>query len=176
MNPEEMTVEQHLTVLYLLDIAEGEEVSAVDVDGFSDRPEGAVLLRLTQTQTSGQRPKLAYEIARDGSHRRHSPQEKSFSTTTPQNVWRGQNVESFPGVWYPFRTPTDQEWLELRQQLGRDPLDPLTALEPILDAVAPDQELETESGEAPLDAERPAPEGSPEELPRPPEQPSDDGA
>jgi hypothetical protein len=171
-----MTVEQHLTVLYLLDIAEGEEVSAVDVDGFSDLPEGAVLVRLTQTQTSGQRPKLAYEIARDGSHRRHSPQEKSFSTTTPQNVWRGQNVESFPGVWYPFRTPTDQEWLELRQQLGRDPLDPLTALEPILDAVAPDQELETESGEAPLDAERPAPEGSPEELPRPPEQPSDDGA
>ena len=34
MNPEEMTVEQHLTVLYLLDIAEGVEVSAVDVDGF----------------------------------------------------------------------------------------------------------------------------------------------
>jgi len=173
MNPEEMTVEQHLTVLYLLDIAEGEEVSAVDVDGFSDLPEGAVLLRLTQTQTSGQRLMLAYEIARDGSHRRHSPQENGFLATTPQNVWRGKNVESFPGVWYPFRTPTDQEWLELRQQLGRDPLDPLTALEPILDAVAPDQELKTESGEAPLDAERPAPEGSPEELLRPPEQPSD---
>jgi len=176
MNPEETTVEQHLTVLYLLDIAEGEEVSAVDVDGFSDLPEGGVLLRLTQTQTSGQRLMLAYEIARDGSHRRHWPQENGFLATTPQNVWRGQNVESFPGVWYPFRTPTDQEWLELRQQLGRDPLDPLTALEPILDAVAPDQELKTESGEAPLDAERPAPEGSPEELPRPPEQPSDDGA
>ena len=161
MNPEEMTIEQHLTVLYLLDIAQGEDVSAVDVDGFSDLPEGAVLLRLTQTQTSGQRPKLAYEIARDGSHRRHSPQEKSFSATTPQNVWRGQNVESFPGVWYPFRTPTDQEWLELRQQLGRDPLDPLTALEPILDAVAPNQELESESGEPPLDAE-PPPESSSE--------------
>jgi hypothetical protein len=174
MNPEEMTVEQHLTVLYLLDIAEGEEVSAVDVDGFSDLPEGAVLLRLTQTETSGQHSKLKYEIARDGSHRRHSAQEKGF-LATPQKVWRGQNVESFPGVWYPFRTPTDQEWLELRQQLGRDPLDPLTALEPILDAVAPDQELKTESGEAPLDAERPAPEGSREELPRPPEQPSDDG-
>ena len=161
MNPEEMTIEQHLTVLYLLDIAQGKDIAAVDVDGFSDLPEGAVLLRLTQMQTSGQRPKLAYEIARDGSHRRHSPQEKSFSATTPQNVWRGQNVESFPGVWYPFRTPTDQEWLELRQQLGRDPLDPLTALEPILDAVAPDQELETESGEPPLDAE-PPPESSSE--------------
>jgi hypothetical protein len=176
MNPEEMTVEQHLTVLYLLDIAEGEEVSAVDVDGFSDLPEGAVLLRLTQTQTSGQRSKLTYEIARDGSHRRHSPQEKGFLATTPQNVWRGQDVESFPGVWFPFRTPTDQEWIELRQELGRDALDPIRALEPILDAVAPDQELETESGEPPLDAERFAPESSSEELSRPPEQPSDDGA
>ena len=78
MNPEEMTIEQHLTVLYLLDIAQGEDISAVDVDGFSDLPEGAVLLRLTQTQTSGQRPKLTYEIARDGSHRRHSPQEKEL--------------------------------------------------------------------------------------------------
>ena len=161
MNPEEMTIEQHLTVLYLLDIAQGEDVAAVDVDAFSELPEGGVLLRLTQTQTSGQHSKLTYEIARDGSHRRHSPQEKSFSTTTPQNVWRGQDVESFPGVWYPFRTPTDQEWLELRQRLGRDPLDPLTTLEPILDAVAPDQELETESGEPPLDAE-PPPESSSE--------------
>ena len=160
MKPEEMTVEQHLTVLYLLDIAEGEEVSAVDVDGFSDLPEGAVLLRLTQTQTSGQRSKLTYEIARDGSHRRHSPQEKGFLATTPQKVWRGQDVESFPGVWFPFRTPTDQEWIELRQELGRDALDPIRALEPILDAVAPDQELETESGELPLDAERFAPESS----------------
>lgn len=58
----------------------------------------------------------------------------------------------FPGCERPFRTATDQEWLELRQQLVRDPLDPLTALEPILDAVAPNQELETESGEPPLDA------------------------
>src|SRR5215213_2133129 len=82
MNPEETTVEQHLTVLYLLDIAEGEEVSAVDVDGFSDLPEGGVLLRLTQTQTSGQRLMLAYEIARDGSHRRHWPQENGFLATS----------------------------------------------------------------------------------------------
>jgi hypothetical protein len=159
MNPDELTIEQHLTVLYLLDIAEGENVSAVDVDGFSDLPDGAVLLRLTQTQTSGQRARLAYEIARDGSHRRHSPQEKGILATPPQKVWRGQDVESFPGVWYPLRTPTDQEWLEIRQQLGRDPLDPLSALEPILDAVAPNQELETESGEPPLDAE-PPPESS----------------
>jgi len=70
----------------------------------------------------------------------------------PQKIWRGQDVESFAGVWCPFRTPTDQEWLELRQQPGRDPLDPLRALEPILDAVAPNQELEAESGEPPLDA------------------------
>jgi hypothetical protein len=114
---------------------------------------------LAQTQTSRQRTKLAYEIARDGSHRRLSPQEKSIWPTTPQKIWRGQDVESFPGVWYPFRTATDQEWLELRQQLGRDPLDPLRALEPILDAVAPNQELETESGEPPLDTE-PPPESS----------------
>jgi hypothetical protein len=175
MNPDEMTIEQHLTVLYLLDIAEGEEVSAVDVDGFSDLPDGAVLLRLTQTQTSGQRTKLVYEIARAGSHRRHSPQEKGIFATTPQKVWRGQDVESFPGVWYPFRTPTDQEWLEIRHELGRDPLDPLSALEPILDAVAPSQELESESSEPPLDAERPAQEGSSGELPPSPEQPSEDG-
>ena len=162
MNPEEMTVEQHLSVLYLLDIAEGEEVSAVDVDGLGDLPEGAVLLQLTQTQTSGERSELTYEIARDGSHRRLSPQEKGFLADTPQKVWRGQDVESFPGVWFPFRTPTDQEWIELRQELGRDPLDPIGALEPILDAVAPDQELETESGEPPLDAESSAPEISPE--------------
>ena len=162
MNPEEMTVEQHLTVLYLLDIAQGEEVSAVDVDGFSDLPEGAVLLQLTQTQTSGQHSKLIYEIARDGSQRRHSPQENSFLATTPQKVWRGQDVESFPGVWLPFRTPTDQEWIELRQELARDPLDPIRALEPILDSVAQNEELETESGEAPLDTEHPAPESSSE--------------
>jgi len=41
MNPDEMTIEQHLTVLYLLDVAQGEGVSAVDVDGFSDLPDGA---------------------------------------------------------------------------------------------------------------------------------------
>jgi hypothetical protein len=161
MNPEEMTVEQHLTVLYLLDMAEGEEVSAVDVDGFSDLPKGAVLLQLTQTQTSGKHSKLTYEIARDGSHRRHSAEEKGF-LATPQEVWQGQDVESFPGVWFPFRTPSDQAWVELRQELARDPLDPMMALEPILDAVAPDQELESESGEAPLDAEPPTPEGSSE--------------
>ena len=168
MNPDEMTMEQHLTVLYLLDVAQGEEISAVEVDGFSDLPDGADLLRLTQTDDSGERARLAYEIARDGSHRRLSPQEKSIWPTTPQKIWRGQDVESFPGVWYPFRTPTDQEWLELRQQLGRDPLDPLMALEPILDAVAPNQELETESGELPLETE-PPPESSSEELSRPPE-------
>ena len=168
MNPEEMTIEQHLTVLFLLDIAQGEEIAAADVDGFSGLPDGPLLLRLAQTQTSRQRTKLAYEIARDGSHRRLSPQEKSIWPTTPQKIWRGQDVESFPGVWYPFRTPTDQEWLELRQQLGRDPLDPLMALEPILDAVAPNQELETESGELPLETERP-PESTSEELSRPPE-------
>ena len=162
MNPEEMTVEQHLTVLYLLDIAEGEGVTAVDVDGFSDLPEGAVLLQLTQIPTSGQHSKLTYEIARDGSHRRHSPQENGFLASTPQKVWRGQDVESFRGVWFPFRPPSDQEWIELRQELGRDPLDPMMALEPILDAVAPDEELETESGEPPLDAEPPAPESSSE--------------
>jgi hypothetical protein len=173
MNTDEMTVEQHLSVLYLLDIAEGEDVSAVEVDGFSELPEGAVLLRVTQTLRSGQCGKLAYEIARDGSHRRHSPQEKGIFATTPQKVWRGQDAESFPGVWYPFRTPTDQEWIELRQQLSREPLDPLSALEPILDAVAPDRELETESAEPPLDAESPAPEGSSEEQPPPPEQPAD---
>jgi len=115
---------------------------------------------LTQTQTPGQRAKLAYEIARDGSHRRHSPQAKSPWPTTSHELWRGQDVEPFPGVWYPFRTPTDQEWLEIRQQLGRDPLDPLSALEPILDAVAPDQAVETESGEPPLDSNGPAPESS----------------
>jgi hypothetical protein len=38
---------------------------------------------------------------------------------------------------YPFTTPNDWDWLELRRHLGRDPLDPLSALEPILDAVAP---------------------------------------
>jgi hypothetical protein len=69
-------------------------------------------------------------------------------------------VESFPGVWFPFRTPTDQEWIELRQGLARDVLDPIRALEPILDALAPDQELEIESGEPPLDAECFAPESS----------------
>jgi hypothetical protein len=176
MNADEMTIEQHLTVLYLLDIAMGENISAVEVNGFSDLPEGAVLLRSTQTLRSGPRANLAYEIARDGSHRRHSPQETSTTATTSEKVWRGQDTESFPGVWYPFRTPTDQEWLELRQQLGRDPLDPLLALEPVLDAVAPSHELETESGEPPLDAEHPAPESSSEEQPPSPEQPSDDGA
>src|SRR4029078_3478545 len=145
MNPEEMTIEQHLTGLYLLDIAQGEDIAGVDVDEFSGLPHGALLLRLAQTQTSRQRTKLAYEIARDGSHRRLSPQEKSIWPTRPKKIWRGQDVESFPGVWYPFRTPTDQEWLELRQQLGRDPLDPLMALEPILDAVGANTGLETES-------------------------------
>ena len=55
MNPEEMTIEQHLTVLYLLDIAQGEDIAGVDVDGFSGLPDGPLLLRLTQTQTSRQR-------------------------------------------------------------------------------------------------------------------------
>ena len=176
MNANEMTVEQHLTVLYLLDIAEGEDVSAVEAAGFSELPEGAVLLRLTQTFRFGQHAKLAYEIARDGSHRRHSPQEKGLSATTPEKVWRGQDVESFPGVWYQFRAPTDDEWLELRRQLARDPLDPLLAFEPVLDAVAPSHELESESGEPPLDANPSVPERSSEELHPPPEQPSDDGA
>ena len=144
-----MTIEQHLTMLYLLDVAEGEGVSAVEVESFSYLPEGAVLVRLTQTETSGQRTELAYEIARDGSHRRNSPQEKGTFVTTPQEVWRGRDVESFPGVWYPARAPTDQEWLEMRHDLGRDPLDPLMALEPILDAVAPKHLIETESGEPP---------------------------
>jgi len=148
-------MEQHLTVLYLLDVAQGEEISAVEVDGFSDLPDGADLLRLTQTDDSGERARLAYEIARDGSHRRLSPQEKTVWPTTPEKVWRGQDVESFAGVWYPFTTPTDPEWLELRHQLGRDPLDPLSALEPILDAIAPSHKVETESGEPPLDAENP---------------------
>ena len=150
MNAPEMTIEQHLTVLYALDIATGDDVSEVEVAGFDDLPEGSVLLRLTQTMRSGQRANLSYEICRDGSHRRHSPQEKKISATTHERVWRGQDVESFPGIWYPFRTSTDQEWLEIRQQLGRDPLDPLSALESILDAVAPDQELESESSEPPF--------------------------
>jgi hypothetical protein len=160
MNADQMTIEQHLTVLYLVDVAQGEEISAVEVDGLSDLPDGAVLLRLTQTRNTGQRAQLAYEIARDGSHTRLSPQEKTVGPTTPEKTWRGQDVESFAGVWYPFTTPTDPEWLELRSHLGRDPLDPLLALEPILDAVAPDQALETESGEPPLDAESPGTEGS----------------
>jgi hypothetical protein len=109
MNLDGMTIEQHLSVLYLLDVTQGEGISEVEVDGFSGLPDGPLLLRLAQTQTSRQRTKLAYEIARDGS----------------------------------------------RQQLGRDPLDPLRALEPILDAVAPNQELETESGEPPLAAQAP---------------------
>ena len=155
MNPDEMTIEQHITVLYLLDVAQGEGVSAVEVDGLSDLPDGAVFLRLTQTRNTGQRAQLAYEIARDGSHRRLSPQDKTVWPTMPEKVWRGQDVESFAGVWYLFTTPTDPEWLELRHQLGRDPLDPLSALEPILDAVAPSQKLESESGEPPLDAESP---------------------
>ena len=46
MNPEEMTIEQHLTVLYLLDIAQGEDITGVDVDGFSGLPDGPLLLRL----------------------------------------------------------------------------------------------------------------------------------
>jgi hypothetical protein len=50
------------------------------------------------------------------------------------------------------------------------------ALEPVLDAVAPSHELESESGEPPLDADPSAPESSSEELPPPSEQPSDDGA
>jgi hypothetical protein len=170
-----MTIEQHLTVLYLLDVAEGEDVSAVEVDGFSYLPEGAVLLRLTQTETSGHRTELAYEIARDGSHRRNSPQEKGNFVTTPEEVWRGRDVESFPGVWYPSRAPTDQGWLEMRQELGRDPLDPLMALEPILDAVAPKHLIETESGEPPLDAERPGRETASELFPLR-EQPRHDGA
>jgi hypothetical protein len=151
MNADEMTIEQHLTVLYLLDVAMGENISAVEVNGFSDLPEGAVLLRVRQTHSSGKHGTLVYEIARDGSHRRHSPQEASISATMPERVWRGQDVEPFPGVWYPFRTATDLEWLEIRRQLGRDPLDPLSALEPVLDVVAPSHELETESGEPPLD-------------------------
>ena len=160
MNADEMAIEQHLTVLYLLDIAMGENISAVEVNGFSDLPEGAVLVRVSQTETSGKRGMLVYEIARDGNHRRHSSQESPISATTPEKIWRGQDVEAFPGVWYPFRTSTDQEWLEIRRQLGRDPLDPLSALEPVLDAVAPDHELETESGEPPLDAVNPASETS----------------
>jgi hypothetical protein len=159
-NADEMTIEQHLTVLYLLDIAMGEAISAVEVVGVSDLPEGAVLLQVRQTETSGKRGVLRYEIAREGSHRRHSPQEPSISATAPETVWRGQDAEPFPGVWYPFRTSTDQEWLEIRRQLGRDPLDPLMALEPVLDAVAPRDELETDSGEPPLDAVNPAPERS----------------
>jgi hypothetical protein len=146
-----MTIEQHLTVMYLLDVAQGEGISTVDVDGFSKLPEDEVLLRLTQRGDSGERAQLEYEITRDGSHRRLSPQEKSISPTKPEKAWRGQNVESFASVWYPFTTATDPDWLELRHELGRDPLDPLLALEPILDAVAPSQELETESGEPPLD-------------------------
>jgi hypothetical protein len=160
LNPDEMTIEQHLTVMYLLDVAQGEDISAVDVDGFSKLPEGAVFLRLTQTRASGERARLAYEIARDGSHRRLSPQEKSISPTKPEKAWRGQDVEAFAGVWYPFTTPTDPEWLELRRHLGRHPLDPLSASEPILDAVAPSQELESESGEPPLDAESPGTDSS----------------
>ena len=160
MNADQMTIEQHLTVLYLRDVAQGEDISAVEVDGFSNLPDGAALLRLTQTRNSGQHAQLAYEIARDGSHRRLSPQEKSIAPITPEKVWRGQDVESFAGVWYPFTTPTDPEWLKLRSQLGRDPLDPLSALEPILDAVAPSKELETESGEPPLDAENPGTDSS----------------
>jgi hypothetical protein len=158
MNPDEMTIEQHLTVMYLLDVSQGENISAVDVDDFSELPEGAVLLRLAQTHNSEQCAKLAYEIARDGSHRRLSPQEKNVWPATSQKAWRGQDAESFAGVWYPFRSPTDADWLQIRQELGRDPLDPLSALEPVLDAVAPNQELETESGEPPLGAESQAPE------------------
>ena len=59
MNPDDMTIEQHLTVLYLLDVAQGEGISTVDVDGFSNLPEGAVLLRLTQTSDSEERAALA---------------------------------------------------------------------------------------------------------------------
>jgi hypothetical protein len=40
------------------------------------------------------------------------------------------------------------------------PLDPLLALEAILDAVAPSQELESESGEPPLDVENPRTDNS----------------
>ena len=112
MNPEEMTIEQHLAVLYLLDIAQGEDIAAVEVDGLSGLADGPLLLRLAQTQTSRQRAKLTYVVARVGRHRRLSPQEKGIWPTTPQKIWRGQDVESFPGVWYPFRTPTDQEWLD----------------------------------------------------------------
>jgi len=147
-------------VLYLLDITAGEEVSAVDVDGFSDLPDGALLLRLTQTQTSRQSAKLTYEIARDGSHRRNSPQETGILATAPQKAGRGQDVESFSGIWYPFRTPFDQNWLELRKQLGRDPLDPLTALEPILDVLAPSEELESAAGEPLIDAAHSSTRGS----------------
>jgi hypothetical protein len=132
--------------MYLLDVAQGEGISTVDVDGFSNLPEGAVLLRLTQTGDSGERAQLAYEIARDGSHRRLSPQERSFSPTKPEKAWRGQDAESFAGVWYPFATPNDPEWLELRRHLDRDPLDPLLALEPILDAVAPSESLRASQG------------------------------
>jgi hypothetical protein len=160
MNADELTIEQHLTILYLLDVATGENVSEVEVNGFSDLPEGAMLLRVSQTQTSGERVSLVYEISRDGSHRRHSSEEASVSAPSPEKVWRGQDAEPFPGVWYPFRTSTDEEWLELRRRLGRDPLDPLSALEPVLDAVAPGHELETESGEPPLDAQNFAPESS----------------
>jgi hypothetical protein len=169
MNPHEMTIEQHLTVMYVLDVAQGEGISTVEVDGFSNLPDGGVVMRLTQTDDFGERAQLAYEIARDGSHRRLSAQEKTVWPATPEKVWRGQDVESFAGVWYPFKGPTDPEWLELRHELGCDPLDPLSTLESVLDAVAPDQELETESGEPPLDAERPAPESSSEEQPPSPE-------
>src|SRR4029453_1827543 len=141
--------------MYLLDVAQGEGISTVDVDGLSDLPDGAALLRLPQTDDSGERARLAYEIARDGSHRRLSPQERSIGLTPPEKVWRGQDVESFAGVWDPFTAPTDPDWLRLPPPLGRDLLDPLLALEAILDAVAPSQELESESGEPPLDVENP---------------------
>jgi hypothetical protein len=160
MNPHEMTIEQHLTVMYVLDVAQGEGISKVEVDGFSNLSDGGVVMRLTQTDDFGGRAQLAYEIARDGSHRRISAQEKTVWPATPEKVWRGQDVESFAGVWYPFTTPIDPEWLGLRHQLGRDPLDPLSALEPILDAVAQSQELESESGEPPLDAENPGTDSS----------------
>jgi hypothetical protein len=73
MNPDEMTVEQHLSVLYLLDIAQGGEVSAVDVDGFSELPEGAVLLRVTQADRPRVRPRGLCGPGRTGKRRRGHP-------------------------------------------------------------------------------------------------------
>ena len=105
MNAGEMTIEQHLTVLYLLDIAMGENISAVEVNGFSDLPEGAVLLRVSQTETSGKRGMLVYEIARDGNHRRHSSQESSISATTPEKTSTAPTLVPSSGTCESTRSP-----------------------------------------------------------------------